>query len=393
MSDSNRVGLAYVKEVTYGTIPGTQLKNLRFTSESMGQDTDSTTSQEIRADRQVTDLVRTNIKSSGDINGEVSYGAYDDFFEWGLQSAAWASSTPTAVSPTSLAITVSSGIATITRAAGSFTTDGFTVGSFIKTAAFTNANNNGFFGPIITVGTTTMTVWAGVGATAMTAETADTNATCAQVGCISNGTTFNTFYLEKSFTDIASTFAQYRGCAVDGFKLQFGATEIATCGFSLMGIREESAASTGGTGTNAAAATGNVMNGIDNVNSFTESGTTQTGILSLSLDVKNNLRARNQIGTLGAVSIGSGSIAVTGSLQAYFQAATLVDKYLNWTASSIRLVTIDAAGKYYLVDLPQVKYSSARRVAGGLNQDVIMEMAFTAYMHPTLAKTIYIGKL
>ncbi|UOF80022.1 putative major tail structural protein [Caudoviricetes sp.] len=389
MSDSNRVNLAYVKEVTYGTIPGTQMKNLRFTSESLGQDTDSTSSQEIRSDRQVTDLVRTNIKSSGELNGEMSYGAHDDFMEWGLQSAAWSAAVVTAASPTSLAIGVASGVATITRVTGSFTTDGFVVGGFIYTTNFTNASNNGMFGPILSVGGTTMTVAAG----AMIAETADSNATCQQINTIANGTTANSFFVEKQFQDLSNKFARYRGQMVDGFKMQFGATEIATCGFTMMGIREESSAVTGGTGTNLAAATGNVMNGIDNVNSFLEGGTAQTGILSLNLQVANNLRARNQIGTLGAVSIGSGTVAVTGTMQAYFTSETLVDKYLNWTQSSIRLVTIDAALDYYLFDLPAVKYSNARRVASGLNQDVIMDMAFTAFMHPTYGKTIYIGRI
>lgn len=389
MSDSNRVNLAYVKEVTYGVIPGTQMKNLRYTSESLGQDTDSTSSQEIRSDRQVTDLIRTNIKASGDINGEMSYGAYDDFFTWGLQSAPWLATSVTAVTPTSLAISVAAGVATMTRVAGNFTADGFVVGGFIRNLGFTNTLNNGFFGPILSVSTLTMTYAAGLGAT----EGADADATCTMLHTVSNGTTVSSFFAEKNYTDLSNKFARYRGGMIDGFKIQFGATEIATCGFTMIGVREESNAATGGTGTNLAAATGSVMNGIDNVNSFLEGGAAQTGILSLSLQVANNLRARNQIGTLGAVSIGSGTIAVTGTMQAYFESETLVDKYLNWTQSGIRLITVDAATDYYLLDLPAVKYSNARRVAGGLNQDVIMDMAFTAYMHPTYSKTIYLGRI
>ena len=390
MSDSNRVGLAYVKEVTYGVVPGTQLKNIRFTSESLGQDTDSTTSQEIRSDRQISDLVRTNIKGSGDINGEVSFGAYDDFFEWGLQSlVTWSTPVAALSGVTSLEIAVAGGIATITRVGGSFSTDAITVGSMIQLSGMATPGNNTYAGPIITRTGTQLTMPAG----ALVTEAASVTGQMKQLATISNSTTLNTMSIEKVYSDIASTFAMYSGFAIDRMRINAAADQIMTCGFSFVGKKEVSASVTGGTGTNAAAPTGSVMNGIDNVESFLEAGASLTGILSLSMELNNNLRHRNQIGTLGSISIGSGSVNVTGTVQAYFNSAALVDKYLNFTATTIQLVTVDAAGDKYIFLLPRVKYSNARRVAGGLNQDVVMDLNYTAYMCPACLKTIVIARI
>jgi hypothetical protein len=82
MTDANRTGLAYVAETVWGTTPATPtLKALRFTGESLAASTEFISSNEIRDDRQVSDVVRTNFGASGDINIELSYGAFDDLLE------------------------------------------------------------------------------------------------------------------------------------------------------------------------------------------------------------------------------------------------------------------------------------------------------------------------
>jgi hypothetical protein len=43
--------------------------------------------------------------------------------------------------------------------------------------------------------------------------------------------------------------------------------------------------------------------------------------------------------------------------------------------------------------VPRLKFSSAKVNAGGLNQDVMLSIPFTAIMDPTTAKTILIDRL
>lgn len=73
MSDANRTGISFVEEVTWGTNPATQQRNMAFTGESLAFNIDNITSNSIRTDRQVSDLIQTGASCSGDINFELKY--------------------------------------------------------------------------------------------------------------------------------------------------------------------------------------------------------------------------------------------------------------------------------------------------------------------------------
>ena len=72
MSDSNRLSLLFVEESTFGVTPGTPTMGaMRFTSESLRQETQTTTSNEINSTRQRTDVVRTDASAAGDVGWEL----------------------------------------------------------------------------------------------------------------------------------------------------------------------------------------------------------------------------------------------------------------------------------------------------------------------------------
>jgi hypothetical protein len=52
MSDTNRVRMSFIEEVTYGVTPAGNLTDFRYTGETLGQETSTKLSDEIRADRQ-----------------------------------------------------------------------------------------------------------------------------------------------------------------------------------------------------------------------------------------------------------------------------------------------------------------------------------------------------
>lgn len=78
--------LAYGVQVACGTAQ-TTLKELRFTSETVGLTAAVTASNEIRVNRNVADSIRTTTSIGGDVNIELSYATYDDFLQGLLQSA------------------------------------------------------------------------------------------------------------------------------------------------------------------------------------------------------------------------------------------------------------------------------------------------------------------
>jgi hypothetical protein len=72
-------GLSYVPEVTMGVTPGTpSMKTVRHTSCSLGLTKESFQSNELRSDRQISDLRHGAKKVEGEVAFELSYGAFDD---------------------------------------------------------------------------------------------------------------------------------------------------------------------------------------------------------------------------------------------------------------------------------------------------------------------------
>lgn len=92
-ASSNRTALSYIEEATFGTDPGTAKKEIRYTGESLNFNISNTVSDEIRSDRQTTDLVQVSAEAAGDINIELSYGTFDDFME-GAFASDWQVDTP-----------------------------------------------------------------------------------------------------------------------------------------------------------------------------------------------------------------------------------------------------------------------------------------------------------
>lgn len=84
MSEANRVALRIAPETVYNTLAATGWKALRYTSETLGAEPQTTISDEIRSDRMVADLINTSLNVGGDINVELSYSSFDDLIEAAL---------------------------------------------------------------------------------------------------------------------------------------------------------------------------------------------------------------------------------------------------------------------------------------------------------------------
>ncbi len=64
MGDANRVQVSYVQESTFGAQEtGSNLQILRLNNESLVHDKATTVSEEMRADRQVSDIVRIGVST------------------------------------------------------------------------------------------------------------------------------------------------------------------------------------------------------------------------------------------------------------------------------------------------------------------------------------------
>jgi hypothetical protein len=82
LSTSSRVQLRYIPETTFGQTPAAgNGAALRFTGESLDFKLKTESSKEIRADRQITDLIQVGADASGGFNFEFSFQEYDALLE------------------------------------------------------------------------------------------------------------------------------------------------------------------------------------------------------------------------------------------------------------------------------------------------------------------------
>lgn len=141
-AESNRAQIRIIKEAVWGTTPASGVtKQVRLTSSGLEASKDTKTSDEIRADRMVSNIVEVAASSSGPIEFEFSSGSMDDFLE-AFVLGAWNS--PLNFFQVKGASVVISDSNTITLTGGDYR-NYITVGQYIKLEGFLIPGNNGYF--------------------------------------------------------------------------------------------------------------------------------------------------------------------------------------------------------------------------------------------------------
>lgn len=391
---ANRSSMSLIKETEFGVIPesGTP-KALRFTGESLDFTLSTTKSAEIRADRQVSDLVTVGAAASGGFNLEWSFAEYDELLEAVLQGT-WAlfgtngvgASIPT--SATFTANTLTAGAAT----SGSSIFTNLQRGQWVRVTGSTIAGQNKLAQVSRTVApTATLLTFEGSPFTGLLGN-GGTNVKIT-AGRVSNGIVQRSYVLERGHGDVGQYFA-FRGMTPDKLSLNIASGAIVTGSFEFMGRDSIRSDSTFLPDDPAASQTFDIMNAVVGVGNFSEDGIpmTETFIKSMKLDIGNALRARDAIGILGASSIGSGEISVSGTLEVYFKDGSMYDKFINSQSTGLEWTLSDGAGNGYAFHIPKLKFSNAKINSGGKDTDIMFSTSFTALMDPASAKTILIDR-
>lgn len=384
LASSNRAAVRYIEEVTWGTTPATPtLLDFRYTGESLNYNLSNIQSEEIRADRMVSDLVQVQSDASGDINFEWSYATLDDFIA-GAMLSTWSAD---------LAIVGAAGDISAVNASNQFTSTtgskfaSVAVGQWIYVSGFSTSANNGWFLVTAIPDTETLTV---VGAAALADETpAGTDANI-NGKTIKNGTAEKSYTIQKHFQDItAPAFYNFTGAKVNTLSMSLAPGAIATGTLGFM-ARDGDMTTTQYAGASVTAAnTNDVLNAVGNVAGVYENDTLSTlNFSSFSFTLNNNYRAQDAIANLPHVGIAPGQLEVTGDIEAYFEDTALYNKFLAGTATSLNVVMSDAASNGLVVSFPNVQFESGELVAGSLDTDVIARMTWRAILDSTTSSMI-----
>ncbi len=98
---------------------------------------------------------------------------------------------------------------------------------------------------------------------------------------------------------------------------------------------------------------------------ITEAGSSISVVTEVSLSLANGLAVRNVIGSDETLQPSIGRSNLTGSITAYFENATLLEKFLNETESSLVVTLQDPAGNQYVITLPRIKYNGGQPDTSG----------------------------
>ena len=390
IGSSNRTALRRVAETTLGVIPSNpSFTDFRFTGEGINFAPNNVSSNEIRSDRQTSDLVQVGSDATGNVDFELSSAAYDSE----LEAVLLADSVVTVNMASVITIAAVAAGNQFTDSANGFITAGIVVGQWIRTSGFSNSGNNGYFRVnTVTAGAITVDDPSNV----IVDEAA--GATVTIVGnMIRNGVTRQSFVIQKHIQDIAvPTFINYVGCVPGQMTLEVASASIITGSFDYQGL---------GVGSNSpgdsqisgatinAAPTNDVMNAVNNiVNILEDNATTTNRFSNLSLTVNNNLRVADAVGTLNHIDISAGRLEVTGSMNIYYENRSAYERFINGTFFAFSFRAQDAAGNAIVFTFPRVKHSTGTLVAGGLDTDLIFETEFTAIVDPTTSAMIQIDR-
>lgn len=357
--------VAIKREVTYGTIPvAASAQLLRRVQSMVDLQKDTYASNEIRPDMQIADYRHGVRRIKGTLQGELSPKTYSDPL-----SAMLKRDFTTGVSAVSASITIagSAGAWTITRAAGSYLTDGFKIGDVIRLSVGTfnaaNINKN----LLITALTATVATCVVLNATVMVAEGPITGATVAVQGkktwIPATGQTDVSYSIEHWFNDISQSEV-FSGIKFDKAAINLPPTGMATVQFDVIGQNITPSAVRYFTSPTAIPGTGVVaaVNGVLIVN-----GVAQTVVTGLTLSIDPMFSGDPVVGANVIPNQFAGPVNITGQFTAYFTDNTLRDLFVNETESSLIVVlTTDntAAADFVCITLPRIKVGGQQKNDG-----------------------------
>lgn len=322
--------LAYKSESTFGTVPSASgAQSLRRVQSTLDLSKDTYQSNEIRADQQVADMRHGVRRVTGQITGELSPATYKDFFAQILRRDFTALS---AISGVSVTIAGTSPY-TVTRASGSFLTDGLKAGDVIRiTAGSVNAANLNKNLLITGLTATVLTVIV-LNGSSLIAEGPIASCTVTLAGkktfVPASAQTDRSFSIEHWFSDLGKSEV-FSGCKASKIAIQMPPTGMVTVAVDITGQNVTTAASQYFTSPTGASTSGCLasVNGVLRVG-----GTAVATLTGLSLDVNSNFTGDPVVGANTVPFLYPGRILVSGQATAYFDSTTLRDAF--WTRPNL----------------------------------------------------------
>ena len=355
---------AYKVETSWGVLPTAgSAQLLRRTKLALNLKKDTYTSAEIRTDYQDAVFTHGMRKVDCSLSGELSPGSYRDFMQASVRRDFAA---VTAITGASITVAASGTFYTLTRAAGSYLTDGVRKGMVVRltAGAFSAANLNRNF-LVVTVTATVATVAVVDSLTPLpVTEGPIATATVTIIGKTTfaplTGHVNRSFSIEDWQSDVSQS-ERYSGLRLDSMMLKFPPTGMSTVDFAFMGKDVATATSQYFTSPTAASSTGTVagINGVLVVN-----GVKLITLSGLNINVKGNMSTEAVNGSNTTPDVFQGRIQIDGDFNAFYEDGALRDIFLSEAKVGLAFVsTVDPTSNSDFIAgyLPSIKLNDASK--------------------------------
>jgi hypothetical protein len=206
-----------------------------------------------------------------------------------------------------------------------------------------------------------------------------------QVGVIRRSFTF-----ERIFSNLTvPEYHRYTGVEINTFNLSVAPDAMITGTFGTM-AQDASIDTAIIAGATYPAAT--VTEPFDSFSgTIDEGGSPIAVVTSLEMSLENGLSPLFVVGSDVTVEPSIGKSRVTGTVTAFFQDKTLLEKFINETSSSLVFTLVDPAGNAYDFTLPNIKYTGGQPDVSG-EGEVTIALPFTALYDSTEGSNLTIER-
>lgn len=206
------------------------------------------------------------------------------------------------------------------------------------------------------------------------------------------GTTRRSFSFMRYFADLGAAetpYHLYKGCEVASLDLKIATNKIATGSFEILAQSFTKSNSAPASSVLSAATTTPPMDAF--TGTVTEGGSAIALVTEVNLKIDNMMDRRFVIGSRDPIRAYQGRSIVTGSIGAYFENKTLLDKFLDETASSLSF-QLSAGAKSYTFTLPNIRYTGGTPDVQG-EGTIMLTMPFKALLDTGTSTQLQINRV
>lgn len=200
------------------------------------------------------------------------------------------------------------------------------------------------------------------------------------------GVTPSSFSIERRYLDI-SQFLLYTGCMVNTLSLSIPASGGVTGSFDFVGRNMSTSTTTVGAPTDVALTDPFTSDG----GVIQEGGATVAFVTGLELSLTNNISPNYAVGSNFSREQTYGRSILTGTVTAFFENLTLLNKFINETESSITVTLTDPAANDLTISIPRIKYTGGEVPVEG-EGSVTLSLPFQALRDPVQGTNIVITR-